>query len=64
MTSIESGVPRDTLGVKITPLLDTPFTVTITFPVVALAGTGTVTLVALHAVGVAFVPLKMTVLVP
>ena len=33
-------------------------------PVVAPAGTGTVMLVALHAVGIPAVPLKVTVLVP
>jgi hypothetical protein len=41
-----------------------PPTVTTTFPVVAPVGTGTVTLVALQAVGVATVPLNATVLVP
>src|SRR6266481_3771221 len=50
--------------VKADPLLATPETVTTTFPVVAPLGTGTVMLVALHAVGVAAVPLKVTVLVP
>jgi len=49
--------------VKVTPLLGTPLTVTITLPVVAPAGTGTVMLDALHAVGVAIVPLKVIELV-
>ena len=39
--------------VNVTPLLATPPTVTVTFPVVAPAGTGTVMLVADHDVGVA-----------
>src|SRR4029077_5324254 len=47
-----------------TPLLATPPTVTATFPVVAPAGTGTVMLVADHAVGVAGTPLNDTVLPP
>jgi hypothetical protein len=50
--------------VKLTPSLTTPPTVTTTFPVVAAVGTGTVTLVAVHAVGVADVPLNVTVLDP
>jgi hypothetical protein len=50
--------------VKLTPLLAWPPTVTTTFPVVAPVGTVTVTLVALHAVAVAAVPLKVTVLEP
>jgi len=47
-------------------LLATPPTVTITLPVVAPAGTGTTTLAALQLelVGVAVVPLKVTVLLP
>ena len=49
---------------KVTPLLACPLTVTTTGPVVALAGTGTAMLVALQLVGVAVVPLKVTVLVP
>jgi hypothetical protein len=51
-------------SVKLTPLLTTPPTVTTTFPVVAPKGTGTVMLVALQLVGVAVVPLNVTVLVP
>lgn len=54
------------LGVteKLIPLLTWPPTVTTTLPVVAPAGTGTVMLVALHAVGVPVVPLNVTVLLP
>jgi hypothetical protein len=46
------------------PLLLLPPTVTTTFPVVAPLGTGTTIEVALQLVGVAVVPLKLTVLVP
>jgi hypothetical protein len=46
------------------PALATPFTVTTTFPVVAPAGTGATIDVALQLVGVAAVPLNVTVLVP
>ena len=53
-----------TLTLKATPLLACPPTATTTLPVVAPAGTGTVMLVALHAVGVPAVPLNVTVLVP
>jgi hypothetical protein len=53
-----------TLTVKLTPLLATPPTVMTTFPVVAPAGTSAVMLVALQLVGVAVVPLNLTVLVP
>ncbi len=49
--------------VNVTPLLATPFTVTTTLPVEAPAGTGTDMLVAPQLVGVAAVPLKVTVLV-
>src|SRR5260370_28068885 len=49
---------------KVTPLIATPPPVTPTFPAVAPAGTGAVILVALQAVGVAAVPLNLTVLVP
>jgi hypothetical protein len=52
------------LTVNVTPLLATPPTVTTTFPVVVPVGTGAVMLVALQAVGVAVVPLKVNVLVP
>lgn len=50
--------------VKDTPLLARPLTVTTTIPVVAPFGTGTTMLVALQLVGVAAVPLKVTVLLP
>src|SRR5262252_4410121 len=50
--------------VNVTPLLCTPPTVTTTLPVVAPPGTGTTTLVADQLVGVAVVPLNMTVLEP
>ena len=51
--------------VKLTPLLACPFTVTITFPVAALAGTVTVMLVGDHAEAIgAALPLKVTVLEP
>jgi len=53
-----------TVRVKVTPLLATPPTVTTTLPVVTPAGTGTAMVVALQLVGVAAVPLKVTVLVP
>lgn len=54
------------LGVRVnvTPLLARPPTVTTTEPVVAPLGTGVTMLVALQLVGVATVPLKVTVLVP
>jgi hypothetical protein len=46
------------------PLLLVPVTVTTTFPVVAPVGTGTTIEAALQLVGVAAVPLKLTVLLP
>jgi hypothetical protein len=46
--------------VKFTPLLATPLAFTVTFPVVAPAGTGTAMLDAFQLVGVAAVPLKLT----
>ena len=49
---------------KATPLLAIPPTVTTTLPVVAPTGTGTAILVELQLVGVAVVPLTVTVLVP
>ena len=55
--------PAD-VTVKLTPLLATPPTATTTFPVVAPVGTVTTMLVALQLVGVATVPLNVTVLVP
>ena len=50
--------------VKLTALLPRPVTVTSTLPVVAPLGTGATMLVALQLVGVAAVPLKLTVLLP
>ena len=50
--------------VKAMPLLARPPTVTTTLPVVVPFGTGTVMLVALQLVGVATMPLKVTLLVP
>src|SRR5260370_30611858 len=50
--------------VKLTPLAPCPFTVTPTLPVVAPLGTGVAIEVALQLVGVALVPLNVTVLVP
>jgi hypothetical protein len=63
-----AGVAQVMVGVvctvKLTPLLLTPPTVTITLPVVAVAGTGTTMLVMLQLVGVAATPLNVTVLEP
>jgi len=53
-----------TVTVKVTPLLATPPTLTTTLPEVAPTGTGTAMLVALQLVGVAAVPLNVTVLGP
>ena len=53
-----------TVTVKLTPLLAIPPTATTTLPVVAPVGTGAMMLVALQFVGVAVVPLNLTVLVP
>ena len=50
--------------VKLTPLLVPSAVVTVTFPVVAPLGTGTVMLVADQLVGVPVVPLNETVLLP
>ena len=50
--------------VNVDPTLGCPPTVTITGPVVAAVGTGAVMEVAVHAVGVAVVPLKVSVLLP
>jgi len=67
-TGPEAGLRLVTLGGTITvnsaPLLGRPATVTTTFPVVAPLGTGTTMLVALQLVGVAAIPLNVTVLVP
>src|SRR5690242_17437922 len=50
--------------VKLTPLLAKPEAVTITLPEVAPAGTGATMLVGFQLVGVAGVPLNVTVLLP
>src|SRR5947209_10353072 len=50
--------------VKLIPLLSTPLAWTTTLPVLAPVGTGTTIDVALQLVGVAAVPLNLTVLVP
>ena len=50
--------------VKVSPLLDILLTVTTTGPVVASPGTGTVMFVSFQLLGIAGVPLKVTVLVP
>ena len=63
-TKVQLAVPVPVVTVNGTPLLATPPTVTTTLPVVAPAGTCAVMLVALHPVGVAAVPLNLTVLVP
>jgi hypothetical protein len=58
------GANGTAVTVKGTLLLATPPTITTTFPVAAPVGTGTAMLVALQLVGVAAVPLKVTVLLP
>src|SRR5438270_637699 len=62
------GVTLVSVGATVTvygsALLVEPPTVTTTLPVVAPAGTGTTMLVADQVVGVALVPLNVTVLVP
>jgi len=67
-TGPEAGLKLVMLGgtrtVKETPLLARPLTVTTTLPVVAPFGTATTMLVALQLVGVAAVPLRVTVLDP
>ncbi len=64
----EVGLKLVMLGVgrtvKATALLAKPLTVTTTFPVVAPAGTGRTMLVGPQLVGVAGVPLNVTVLMP
>ncbi len=66
MTVTDEGVVESEksggVTVKSTPLLAIPPTVTTTLPVVAPAGTGTEMLVALQLVGIAVVPLNVTVL--
>jgi len=67
-TEAEGGVKLVIVGagatVNAAPLLARPDTVTTTFPVVALLGTGTAMLVAPQLVGVPVIPLKVTVLAP
>jgi len=67
-TGPEVGVTLVIMGAEVTVntrgLLARPPTVTTTFPVVAPAGTGATMLVALQLVGVAVVPLNVTVLLP
>jgi len=64
----EFGVTLEMLGgmktIKFTALLAKLPTVTITLPVEAPAGTGTMMVVAAQFMGVAMVPLKVTVLLP
>jgi hypothetical protein len=57
-------VGADAVTVKVTPLLASPPTVATTFPVVAPMGTGAVMPVVLQLVGVAALPLNVTVLAP
>ena len=65
---VDDGVRLLMLGagttVKLVALLFTPLAFTTTFPVVAPLGTVTAILVALQLVGVAAIPLNVTVLVP
>ena len=61
---IDGEVGVVVVTVKLVPLLATPPTETTTLPVVAPLGTGATTLVALHDVATAAVPLNLTVLVP
>jgi len=51
----------DGINVKLTPLLARPLIVTTTFPELALAGTGTVIEVEVQLIGLAVVPLNVTV---
>ena len=57
-------IPGPDPRTKPTPLLVTPATVTTMLPVVAPLGTGTTMLVGLQLVGVATVPLNVTMLAP
>src|SRR4029077_14372889 len=67
-TAPEVGLRFVILGVgstvKLTPLLSTPPTVTVTFPVVAAHGTGTTMLASFQLAGVAAAPLNATVPIP
>jgi hypothetical protein len=60
----EMSLPPPLVTVKLTPLLFTLETVTTTLPVVAPSGTLVEMLVAAQLVGVALVPLNVTVLLP
>ena len=61
--AIEGGVAAaETVNIR--PLLACLFTVTTTLPEAAPEGTAVVMLVAVQAVGVAAVPLNVTVLLP
>jgi len=60
-SELMAGAPKT---VNVTPLLGTPPTATVTGPVLAVAGTGTTMLVELQLLGVAAMPLKLTVLLP
>lgn len=68
LTAPEAGLKPVMFGgtstVKAAPLLTQGPTVTTTFPVVAPLGTGATMLVALQLLGVATVPLNVTLLVP
>src|ERR1039458_3414409 len=63
-TTVRLMVLSAAVTVKVDPLLTAPPTATTTLPVVAPAGTGATMPLALQLVGVAAVPLKVTVLVP
>lgn len=63
-TGLRLVMVGDGVTVKFTPLLATPRTVTTTLPLVAPLGTGATMLVAFQPVGVAAVPVNVTVLAP
>jgi hypothetical protein len=67
-TAAEDGDKLEMLGagttLKVTPVLDTPATVTTTSPVLAPAGTAVTMVVAFQLLGAAAVALKVTVLEP
>ena len=58
------GVEEELVTLNVEPLLATPPIVTTTGPVLAPIGTGAVMLVSLQLVGVAALPLNVTVLDP
>lgn len=64
VTAVGETVTEMGLTVNGAPLLERPFAVTTTLPVVAPTGTGTTMPVLLQLVGVAAVPLNVTVLAP